>query len=267
MRPSKIVCIGWNYRPHVRELESELPKEPTVFLKPPSCLIGDGEDIVIPEGVTNVQHEVELAVVFGRRCRSVPEEDALSCISHLAVFNDVSARDMQSAARKAGNTWDLSKGMDTFGPMSEPVPAGDIDVQALNLELRVNGGLRQSGSTRDMIFTVPKLIAYVTRFMTMEEGDVLITGTPEGVSEIRPGDVVVASIPGVGSVTNRVVRGRFRPSVSPVHGRLMMTSSEPLSKFTLFTVSMPISVMEVMYSSEVGIHDPWKRFSPLGASS
>lgn len=206
--PTKIVCIGWNYRSHVRELESELPKEPTVFLKPPSCLVGDGDGIVIPEGVTNVQHEVELAVVFGDRCRSVREEDAMSVISHVAVFDDISARDMQTAARRAGNTWDLSKGMDTFGPMSEPVPLSSVrDVQDLDLVLTVNGEVRQRGNTRDMIFPVPRLIAYVTRFMTMEPGDILITGTPEGVSEILPGDTVCASIAGVGSVTNRVVRG------------------------------------------------------------
>ena len=96
MVPTKIVCIGWNYRSHVKELESELPREPTVFLKPPSCLIRDGDDIVIPAGITNVQHEVELAVVFGRRCKDVPEDEALSCISHVAVFNDVSARDSLS---------------------------------------------------------------------------------------------------------------------------------------------------------------------------
>ena len=207
MVPTKIVCIGWNYRSHVKELESELPREPTVFLKPPSCLIRDGDDIVIPAGITNVQHEVELAVVFGRRCKDVPEDEALSCISHVAVFNDVSARDMQTEARRTGNTWDLSKGMDTFGPMSELVPIGDIDVQDLDLTLMVNGEVRQSGNTGNMIFTVPKLIAYVTRFMTMEQGDVLITGTPEGVSEIRPGDTVVAEIQGVGRLENRVVKG------------------------------------------------------------
>ena len=207
MVPTKIVCIGWNYRSHVKELESELPREPTVFLKPPSCLIRDGDDIVIPAGITNVQHEVELAVVFGRRCKDVPEGEALSCISHVAVFNDVSARDMQTEARRTGNTWDLSKGMDTFGPMSELVPIGDIDVQDLDLTLMVNGEVRQSGNTGNMIFTVPKLIAYVTRFMTMEQGDVLITGTPEGVSEIRPGDTVVAEIQGVGRLENRVVKG------------------------------------------------------------
>lgn len=205
MAPGKIVCIGWNYRSHVKELESELPKEPTVFLKPSSCLISDGDSIVIPSGVTNVQHEVELAVILGTRCKDATEADALSYISHVAVFNDVSARDMQTEARRTGNTWDLSKGMDTFGPMSEPVPVGTVgDLQDLELTLTVNGEVRQHGNTRNMIFPVARLISYVTRFMTMEPGDILITGTPEGVSEIRPGDTVRAEIRGVGSVTNPV---------------------------------------------------------------
>ena len=206
MTPTKIVCIGWNYRSHVKELESALPESPTVFLKPPSCLIGDGDDIVIPEGVTNVQHEVELALIFGRRCKGVSEEDAMSCVSHLAVFNDITARDMQAEARTSGNTWDLSKGMDTFGAMSDPVPIGSVsDPQDLDLELTVNGEVRQSGNTSNMIFSLPFLVSYVTRYMTMEPGDILITGTPEGVSEIRPGDTVVARISGVGTLTNRVV--------------------------------------------------------------
>ena len=204
MRPGKIVCIGWNYSSHIKELESELPKVPTVFLKPSSCIIGDGDTIVIPDGVTNVQHEVELALVFGKRAKNVSEAEALSYASHLAVFNDVSARDMQKEARASGNSWDLSKGMDTFGPMSEPVPIGEIDVQNLDLILTVNGELRQSGNTSDMIFPVPFLISYISRYMALEEGDILITGTPEGVSEIRPGDVVCAKVEGIGLVTNPV---------------------------------------------------------------
>ena len=201
----KIVCIGWNYRSHIKELESALPEVPTVFLKPSSCLIGDGEAIVIPEGVTNVQHEVELAVIFGMKAKNVSEEDALSYVSHLAVFNDVSARDMQMASRLRGDSWDLSKGIDTFGPMSEPIPYDGRDLQDLDLLLTVNGEVRQSGNTRNMIFSVASLISYVSRYMTLEEGDILITGTPEGVSEIRHGDVVRAEIKGVGCVSNNVI--------------------------------------------------------------
>lgn len=207
MKPGKIVCIGWNYSSHVSELDFQMPDAPAVFLKPSSCMISDGDDIMIPTGITNVQHEVELALIFGRSGRDIPQAKALSYISHLAVFNDVSARDMQSKARSEGNPWDLSKGIDTFGPMSDPVPLDSVkDVQNLELKLTVNGEVRQSGNTRDMIFPVSWLISYVSRYMTMDEGDVLITGTPDGVSEIKPGDVVVAIVEGVGSVTNRVVQ-------------------------------------------------------------
>ena len=205
MRPTKIVCIGWNYKSHVSELKSKLPEVPTIFFKPVSCMIGDGDEIVIPEGVTNVQHEVELALIYGKDCKSVSEKDAMDYISHVAVFNDVSARDMQWKARAEGNTWDLSKGIDTFGPMSEPVPkekAGDL--QNLDLELTVNGEVRQKGNTSNMIFTLPWLVSYVSKYITMCAGDILITGTPEGVSEIKPGDVVVAKIQNVGTLTNRV---------------------------------------------------------------
>jgi 2-keto-4-pentenoate hydratase/2-oxohepta-3-ene-1,7-dioic acid hydratase in catechol pathway len=205
MRPTKIVCVGWNYRSHIKELKSKLPEEPTIFFKPVSCLIGDGDEIVIPRGVTNVQHEVELALIYGKECKHVSEADAMDHISHVAVFNDVSARDMQWKARDEGNTWDLAKGMDTFGPMSEPVPkekAGDL--QNLDLELTVNGEVRQKGNTANMIFTLPWLVAYVSRYITMCEGDILITGTPEGVSEIKPGDVVVATIQNIGTLTNTV---------------------------------------------------------------
>jgi len=205
MRPSKIVCVGWNYRTHVKELKSKLPEVPTIFFKPTSCLIGDGEDIVIPEGVTNVQHEVELAVIYGKDCKDVSESESMDYISHAAVFNDVSARDMQWKAREEGNTWDLSKGIDTFGPMSDPVPIGDVgDIQDLDLKLTVNGEVRQLGNTGNMIFPVPWLISYVSRYITMYEGDILITGTPEGVSEIRPGDTVIAEISRVGKLTNVV---------------------------------------------------------------
>ena len=205
MRPSKIVCIGWNYKSHVSELKSKYPEVPTIVFKPVSCMIKDGEEIVIPEGVTNVQHEVELALIYGKDCKNVSESDALGYISHVAVFNDVSARDMQWKARDEGNTWDLSKGIDTFGPMSEPVPIEHVgDVQNLDLELTVNGEIRQKGNTCNMIFTIPWLIAYVSKYITMEKGDILITGTPEGVSEIKPGDVVVAKIQNVGTLTNKV---------------------------------------------------------------
>jgi acylpyruvate hydrolase len=204
MRPGKIICIGWNYRSHLHETDAELPTEPIVFLKPPSCIIGDGDGIIIPDGVSNVQHEVELALVFGRTGRNIPESESMSYVSHVAVFNDITARDMQTSARASGNPWSLSKGMDTFGPMSEPVPADGLEISDLRMELTVNGVLRQAGSTSEMVFPIRMLISYVSRFMTIEAGDIMATGTPEGIGEIRRGDTVCASIGGVGSVTNIV---------------------------------------------------------------
>lgn len=202
--PTKIVCVGWNYRPHILETDAVLPKVPIIFIKPPSCIIHDGDEIVIPDGVTNVQHEVELALIVGRRCKGASEKDALDHISHVAVFNDVTARDMQSDARDTCTPWSLAKGMDTFGPISDPVPISDVDVSDLTLVLDVNGERRQIGYTRDMIFSPAFLVSYISRFMTLEVGDVIATGTPEGISEIVSGDIVTASIEGIGSVTNRV---------------------------------------------------------------
>ena len=202
--PTKIVCVGWNYRPHILETDAVLPKEPIIFMKPPSCIIHDGDDIVIPDGIANVQHEVELALIVGERCKNVSESDALKYISHVAVFNDITARDMQSSARDTGNPWSLAKGMDTFGPISDYMPISDVDISDLTLTLDVNGERKQIGHTKDMIFSPAFLISYISRFVTLEVGDIIATGTPEGISEIVSGDAVRASIDGVGSVTNRV---------------------------------------------------------------
>ncbi len=201
----KIICIGWNYKPHLKELKGQLPEVPLVFLKPSTCIIHDGDEIVIPEGVTNVQYECELALVFGKGGKDISEEDAMSYVSHIAVFNDVTARDMQNELRRRGDAWSLAKGMDTFGPISDYVPLGGTDVNNLHLTLKVNGEIRQDGNTSDMIFSPARLISYVSRYMTIEEGDIMATGTPEGVGEIRPGDIVELEIEGVCSLRNRVV--------------------------------------------------------------
>jgi acylpyruvate hydrolase len=202
MQHCKIVCIGQNYRAHVKEMRSAEPEEPMLFLKPSSAIIGDGEDIEAGP-VGRVDHEVELALIIGRTARKVSEDEALSYVSHLAVFNDITAREMQAKARKAGNPWTLAKGMDTFAPMSRPVPIDRVkDVHDLDLELRVNGEVRQKGNTGDMIFGPEALVSYISRFMTLEPGDIIATGTPEGVSPLNDGDRVEASIPGVGMVRN-----------------------------------------------------------------
>ncbi len=205
MRCGKIVCVGQNYREHIREMRSDEPTEPVLFLKPPTSLISDGEAILVPEGIGMVHHEVELALIIGKGGKDVPEKDALSHVSHLAVFNDVTARDVQTAARKAGLPWALAKGMDTFAPLGETVPLDQApDIHSLDLELRVNGELRQKGNTAQMIFPPEKLIAYISRFMTLEPGDVIATGTPSGVGPLQPGDMVEALVLGVGKLRNPV---------------------------------------------------------------
>jgi len=205
MRYGKIICSGWNYHSHNAEMKKEdLPTEPIIFLKPSSCLIGDGDEIVIPEGVTNVSYEVELALIFGKTGKNIKREDALSYVSHIAVFNDVTARDMQTKARTDGNPWSLAKGMDTFGAMSKPVKASGFDLSDLKLKMTFNGEVRQDSNTSQMIFSPAVLIEYVSKYMTIEKGDILSTGTPEGVGEMRSGDVLCASIEGVGKICNRV---------------------------------------------------------------
>lgn len=205
MRCGKIVCIGQNYREHIKELKSEVPSEPVIFLKPMSSLIGSGEAILIPQSVGRVDHEVELALIIGKAGKSIPKERAMEHVSALAVFNDVTARDIQSAYRKAGLPWSLSKGMDTFAPMSEPTPLRpSLDVHDLDISCQVNGKVRQNGNTAMMIYTPEELIAFISRWMTLEEGDIIATGTPSGVGPIVPGDLVEMSIEGVGTLTNPV---------------------------------------------------------------
>lgn len=148
---------------------------------------------------------MELAVIIGSGCRRVSEAEALPHVSHLAVANDVTARDLQNTARDQGGPWSMAKGMDTFAPLSEPLPLDAVDdLQNLDLSLKVNGELRQHGSTSRMIFPVPRLIAHISRFMTLEAGDVIMTGTPEGVGPVVPGDEVLAAIEGVGELRNPV---------------------------------------------------------------
>jgi 2-keto-4-pentenoate hydratase/2-oxohepta-3-ene-1,7-dioic acid hydratase in catechol pathway len=202
-RPSKILCVGKNYLDHAREMGSEPPDEPLVFLKAPSALLLDRAPIVIPEGVGRVDFEGEIAFQVGREARFVPESDALSVLSHVFPLNDVTARDLQ----RKDNQWARAKGFDTFCPVGRPVPLKDLPrgVKGLRVETRVNGELRQEGSISQFIFSLPFLIAWLSRVMTLEPGDILATGTPAGVGPIVEGDEVEVTIPGVGSVRNPVV--------------------------------------------------------------
>ena len=205
MKHGKIICSGWNYRSHLAETNKELPKEPIFFMKPSSCLIRNGDNIILPKGIGAIHFEAELALIFGKTGKNIPENEARSYVSHVAAFNDVTARDMQTIARAEGNPWTIAKGIDTFGPMSEPVPADGIDIGNLNVRSELNGIVKQNSNTSMMIFTPERLISEISKFMTIEKGDILITGTPEGIDELRSGDVITITVDGVGSVTNTVV--------------------------------------------------------------
>ena len=200
----KIFCVGWNYSAHVAETSAKQSDDPIVFTKPPSSLIGSGETILLPN-LGRMDYEAELAVIIGRGGRSIPEDRALEHVWGVAAFNDVTARDMQSKARREGGPWTLAKGMDTFAPMSAPVPLDSVDdIYDIELEARVNGRRVQHGNTNQMVFTVERIISYISQFIALEGGDIIATGTPEGIGPIVPGDTVEIEAFGVGTVTNPV---------------------------------------------------------------
>ena len=198
LRPGKIVCIGRNYAAHARELGNEVPEAPLLFLKPSTALVGDGGTVLLPPQTTDVHHEVELVVRIGRGGKRIPEADALGHVDAYAVGLDLTARDVQSAAKKAGHPWSVAKGFDTFAPLGSFAPAAAVpDPQALRIRLRVNGELRQDGTTADMLHPVAALVAYVSTVFTLEPGDLLYTGTPEGVGPVHDGDVLEAEVTGL----------------------------------------------------------------------
>lgn len=198
---SKILCLARNYREHAKELGGLVPREPVFFLKPPSCLLPGGGEIAMPTGIGRVDVETELVAVLGKGGRDVSPSDAMRLVAGYAVFFDITARDLQGAARKEGQPWAAAKGYDTFGPISAPVPARNVaDPHDLPIRVQVNGVVRQDSNTRHMVFRIPETLAAISRVMSLEPGDLLATGTPEGVWPIRPGDVLEGEIPGVGAL-------------------------------------------------------------------
>lgn len=195
----KIICIGRNYAEHTKEQGVEIPDIPMIFLKPPSSLIGEGDFIEIPPQSQQVEHEAELAVVIGRKARWVPAEKAMETIFGYTVGCDVTARDLQ---RRDGQ-WTRGKGFDTFCPIG-PWIETEFDPSDAVITCKVNGELRQMASTREMIFSIPQLVAYVTSIMTLEPGDLILTGTPAGIGPLTPGDEIEITIEGIGTLTNRV---------------------------------------------------------------
>jgi 2-keto-4-pentenoate hydratase/2-oxohepta-3-ene-1,7-dioic acid hydratase in catechol pathway len=199
-RPSKIVCVGRNYLDHAKELGNEVPKEPLIFLKPPSCLIAEGQPIRLTRMSKQVEYEGEIGVIIGKTLSHADEKTAVAAIQAIAAVNDVTARDLQ----KSDGQWTRAKGFDTFCPVGTPGPVPS-DLGSLRVVTRVNGVERQRGSSSDMAFSIPMLLAYISSIMTLEPGDLLCTGTPAGVGTLQPGDEVEVEVLGVSRVKNPVV--------------------------------------------------------------
>jgi 2-keto-4-pentenoate hydratase/2-oxohepta-3-ene-1,7-dioic acid hydratase in catechol pathway len=202
---SKVVAIGRNYAAHAAELGNDVPEEPLMFLKPNTSVVGPGDQVFYPPQTERLDYEGELAVVIGRICRDVPPEQATDVIFGYTIANDVTARDLQ----KKDGQWTRAKGFDSFCPLG-PWIETDLDPQAfadgVSIQTHLNGDLVQDGSTKDLIFDIPTLVAYITSVMTLLPGDVILTGTPDGIGPMQPGDEVEVSIDGLGALTNTVVK-------------------------------------------------------------
>jgi len=199
-RPSKIICVGRNYVDHAKELGNEVPKAPLLFYKPSSALIGPGEAIALPTASTQVEYEGEIGVVVGKLLRHADEGTAERGIHGFIPANDVTARDLQ----KSDGQWARAKGFDTFCPVGPSVGEG-LDWRDLELITRVNGVEKQRGRSSQMVFSIPRLLSYISGIMTLDPGDLVLTGTPAGVGPLAPGDVVEVEIPGIGILSNPVV--------------------------------------------------------------
>ena len=200
--PGKIICVGRNYAAHAKELGNDVPDKPLLFFKPPSSVIGDGDTILLPSLSKQVEYEAEVGVVIGTRMRNVDEKAARKGIGGITCLNDVTARDLQ----KTDGHWVRAKGFDTFcpfGPKLVPIPSDD-QLAKIEVICRVNGKEKQHGSVGDMVFSIPFLVSYISQVMTLEPGDLIATGTPEGVGPLRSGDTVEVELTGVGVLRNKV---------------------------------------------------------------
>lgn len=200
--PSKVVAVGKNYIDHAEEMDSDVPDEPIIFLKPATSVVGPNAHVVYPSISSNVHHEAELAVVMGRVARNVKAEDASQYVFGYTAANDVTARDLQ---RKDGQ-WARAKGFDTFCPLGPAIETELDPLERLAVIAKVNGEVRQAGFTVDMVFGVAEILEFVTRVMTLLPGDVVLTGTPSGVGPVEVGDMMEVEIDGIGTLANRIVR-------------------------------------------------------------
>ena len=198
--PSKIVCVGRNYAEHAAELGNEVPKEPLLFLKAPSALIADGDAIVIPSQCQQVEHEAELAVVIGRDCKDIrDDEDPFQYVKGYTCLNDVTARDLQ----KKDGQFARAKSFDSFCPIGPHIET-ELEVADIVVKCRVNGDMKQTGRTSQMVFSVGFLIRYISRQMTLKTGDIIATGTPSGVSKLNAGDLCEVEVEGIGTLSNPI---------------------------------------------------------------
>lgn len=201
--PSKLVCLIVNYHAHGVELKHAIPEMPLWFLKPPQSIIGDNEDIILPDMSKSIHHEVELAVVIGKEATNISKEKALDYVLGYTILLDITARDLQDKYIKEGRPWSIAKGFDTFAPIKlDIVPKENIkNPNELDIKLTINGEVRQSSNTKNMIFSVEEIISEISKITTLEKGDIIATGTPEGVGEIHVGDRLVAEIESIGALT------------------------------------------------------------------
>ncbi len=204
--PGKIICVGRNYAKHIEEMQSERTSDPVLFLKPNSALHPIDKPLPLFRDVGAIHHEIELAVCIGKTASNITEADAAEYIAGYGLALDLTLRDMQAKAKQGGLPWAVAKGFDHACPISPFVPAAQIpDPQQLNLVLKINGEERQHGTTAHMLFQIPKLLAYASRFFTFEDGDLLLTGTPAGVGPLIPGDNIEAHIDQIGTFTTQCI--------------------------------------------------------------
>lgn len=200
LKPTKIIAVGLNYRDHAKELRMEIPKEPVIFLKPVTSLIGHGDNIIYPKQSRQVDYEAELAVIIGKKCKDISVEDANDVILGYTCANDVTARDLQ----KKDNQWTRAKSFDTFCPLG-PRVVKDINPQNLEIELFLNGEVKQKSNTSEMIFSPLEIVSFISSVMTLMPDDIIITGTPPGVGKCEAGDEIEVRIEGIGSLINYVI--------------------------------------------------------------
>lgn len=213
INPTKIICVGTNYMDHIEETKLPVPKEPVLFPKTLNCLISDGDPIIYPKLLFNnrrlkrVDFEVELAFIIKDKCKDVPKDETYEHVLGYSVFNDVTARKMQTKDIVSQLPWFRSKSLDTFGPIGPRIASVDEiqDPHNLKIDLKVNGEVKQSSNTRHLLFKIPDLMEYISSLFTMEPGDIVATGTPSGISPVLPGDVIEATIEKIGTLTNKVL--------------------------------------------------------------